>query len=187
MQFSVKNIHKKYRNNIVLNGFNYEFNHNLYLLTGVNGIGKSTLLKIISGVINPSNDNYEINKEKVAYLCEKIELVNINVYRYLKAISQINEIEYDVKNELKKWNIPNKNIGNLSKGNKQKVSLIMMRYTNADIFLFDEPTDALDQDGVELFRNMITELLNLEKTIIICTHEKEYFRDFNYLELGLTC
>ena len=187
MMFSVKNIHKRYRNNIVLNGFSFDFEKRFFLLTGVNGIGKSTLLKIIAKVINPTNNNYNIKSGKVAYLCEKIELVSVKAKYFLKKISLINKIAFDVQKELEKWNVPNKNISSLSKGNKQKIALIMMKYTNADIFLFDEPTDALDQDGINLFKEMITYLIDNGKTIIISTHEKSYFYDFDYEELTLRC
>lgn len=186
MNLRLKNIHKRYLENTVLNGYSYDFEKGLYLLVGSNGIGKSTLLKIISGVIKPSNINYMIDKDKVAYLCEKIELANINVLCFLKMICKINNTTFDIEDEVKRWKIPNKNINNLSKGNKQKTALLMMRFTEADVYLFDEPTDALDQEGITLFQEMIAKLVDEGKTIIISSHEKNYFKDFSYKELGLS-
>ena len=185
MNFNIKNIHKKYHRNYVLRRVDLNFQEGIYLVTGINGIGKSTLLKIIAKVINPTNTNYIIDDVKTAYLCEKIELVNNRPFPFLKAICNINKVKYDVKKDLNLWNIPNKNITNLSKGNKQKVAILMMKYTNADLYIFDEPTDSLDKRGIELYCDLITDLLNEEKIVIISTHEPSYFKNFNYQEIKL--
>ena len=185
MSFSIKNIHKKYNRNYVLQRVNISFEDGLHLLTGINGIGKSTLLKLIAKVINPTNSNYIIETTKVAYLCEKIELVNDKPLSFLKSICKINNVKYDIKSDLKMWNIPNKNIMNLSKGNKQKVAILMMKYTISDVYLFDEPTDSLDKRGIELFTDIIKKLLDENKVVIISTHEPSYFTKFEYNEVKL--
>lgn len=187
MTFSCNNIYKKYQNNLVINKFSYKFDSGLYLLTGINGIGKSTLLKIIAKVIKPTNYNFVIDNVKTAYLCEKIELLNCKVYPFLKAVSKINKIKLDIKNELIKWNVPNKNIYNLSKGNKQKIAIIMMMLTDAEIYLFDEPTNALDSSGIILFLDFIKRLIEKKKIVIISTHDQDYFKKFEYEEISLSC
>ena len=131
MIFKVRNISKKYGRKIVLNKFSYEFKSGLYLLTGANGVGKSTLLKIISKIIYPSNENYYITDIKVAYLCEKIELINIRVINFLSKIAKMNGYEVDLKKLITEWKIPNKRVNNLSKGNKQKVAILMMLLTDS--------------------------------------------------------
>ena len=185
MRFEIKNIYKKYGKNIVLNKLDYVFRDGLYLVRGINGIGKSTLLKTISKIITPSNINYYIDKNKVAYLCEKVELANLKPQEFLNSICKINKSKHNIKEDLIKWNIPNKKIYNLSKGNKQKVALLMMRYTIADLYLFDEPTDSLDEQGIILFEEMISELLSDGKIVIISTHEPSYFKNFKYEVLDL--
>ena len=185
MNFNIRNIHKKYHRNYVLKSLNLSFESGMYLLTGVNGIGKSTLLKIIAKVINPTNNNYIIESEKVAYLCEKIELVNDKPLAFLKSICKINKVKFNIKSDLKLWNIPNINIMSLSKGNKQKVAILMMKYTKSRIYLFDEPTDSLDTRGIELFVDLIQQLLNDKKIVIICTHEPSYFKKIAYQEIRL--
>lgn len=183
MTFRVENVFKKYKKHYVLKRFNYEFSNGLYLFIGINGSGKSTTLKIISKIINPSNSNYYLSNVKVAYLCEKFELGNQKVLKFLKSIKRFNKSNLNIKGEMKKWDIPNKYINNLSKGNKQKCGILMMMLANRDIYLFDEPTDALDQKSIGLFTNYIKELIDKNKTVLIATHEKEYFKDFDYTEV----
>ena len=184
MIFKVENISKKYGNNVVLRDFKYEFNSGLYLLVGKNGSGKSTLLKIICKLINPTNSDYKISMIKTAYLCEKIELGNGNIKVFLNSIKSLYKSKINIKEELKKWNIPNKNIESLSKGNKQKSAIIMMMLIRADLYIFDEPTDALDTHAVGLFIEFIKELLQQDKIVIISTHEKKYFENLKYNEVS---
>ena len=185
MSFDVENIHKRYGNNHVLTRFNFSFNKGLYLVRGINGIGKSTLLKILARVCNPTNVNYIIEKKKVAFLCEKVELANIKPSSFLNTICKINNTKFNIEEDLKNWKIPDRNICTLSKGNKQKVSLLMMKYTTADIYLFDEPTDSLDECGIKLFISLVSELISNSKIILISTHEPSYFTKLKYKEVLL--
>lgn len=185
MQFSCNKIYKKYQNNMILNNFSYTFNHGLYLVVGSNGVGKSTLLKTLCKVIEPSNPNFKIDKIKTAYLCEKIELLNSKVYPFLNSIAKINNVKYDISKEMLIWNIPNKNIYNLSKGNKQKIGIIMLMVTDVDMYVLDEPTNALDELSIKLLKCYIKRLLDKGKIVIIATHSIEIFSDFNYKEIRL--
>lgn len=187
MIFKVRNISKKYGRKMVLNKFSYEFKSGLYLLTGVNGVGKSTLLKIISKTIYPSNDDYYITNTKVAYLCEKIELINIRVINFLSKIAKMNGYEVDLKKLITEWMIPNKRVNNLSKGNKQKVAILMMLLTDSEIYVFDEPTNALDEYAIGKLISFVNDLIKREKTVIISTHDKECFKYLKHEEIRLGC
>ena len=187
MIFKVKNISKKYGRKIVLNKFSYEFKSGLYLLTGANGVGKSTLLKILSKIIYPSNENYYITDIKVAYLCEKIELINIRVINFLSKIAKMNGYEVDLKKLITEWMIPNKKVNNLSKGNKQKVAILMMLLTDSEIYVFDEPTNALDEYAIGKLISFVNDLIKREKTVIISTHDKECFKYLKHEEIRLGC
>ena len=74
-----------------------------------------------------------------------------------------------------KYELPNKNISALSKGNMQKVGIIQMVLSEGDLYLFDEPTDGLDNISVELFVDDLKKLLEKGKTIIISTHKKSVY------------
>ena len=73
----------------------------------------------------------------------------------------------------------------LSNGNKQKVGLIMMSLVEADIYLFDEPTNALDDRTLNVFLELVNELIFKEKIVIISTHDKQLFNSFRYEEIRL--
>ena len=185
MEFKVRNLMKSYHKNIIINDFSYNFKSGLYLLTSKNGTGKSTLLKLLAKVINNDNKNSFIENKKIAYLCEKVEIGNCKALTFLRDISALNYSKRNIKEVMKEWKLPNKGIDYLSKGNKQKCSLLMIFLTDADIFLFDEPTDALDMDTVKLFINEVKKLLNDGKIVIIATHKKEYFKNLNYVLVDL--
>ena len=185
MKFNCSNLCKQYNKNVILDGFTFTFESGLYLIVGKNGIGKSTLLKTLCGVVKPSNQNYELDKVKMAYLCEKIELFSSKVLPFLKSVSRINKIKYDIEKEMLIWNLPNKNILNLSKGNKQKLGILMLMLTDADMYILDEPTNALDELSIKLLKYYLKRLLEKGKIILISTHSKSLFDNFEYKEIVL--
>ena len=185
MMASCSNIYKRYNRNLILNGFSYTFEPGLYLIVGKNGIGKSTLLKTLCGVIKPSNSNYVLDRIKTAYLCEKIELLNSKVLPFLKSVARINKMKYDIEKEMIIWNLPNKNIYNLSKGNKQKLGILMLMMADVDMYLLDEPTNALDDLSIRLLKCYIKRLLEKGKIVLISTHSKDVFEDLKYEEIML--
>ena len=79
-------------------------------------------------------------------------------------------------------------ISNLSKGNLQKVMIIQTIMNDADILIFDEPLNGLDPKMQNVFLNIIKELKNKNRLIIITTHYQKYYEDILdeviYLENG---
>ena len=185
MNFSCSNLYKKYNENEILDGFTFTFEPGLYLIIGKNGIGKSTLLKTLCGIIKPSNDDYKLDKKKTAYLCEKIELLSSKVLPFLKSVAKINNVKYDIEKEMLIWNLPNKNILNLSKGNKQKLGILMLMLTDAEMYILDEPTNALDELSIKLLKCYLKRLLDKRKIVLISTHSKSIFDNFSYKEIPL--
>lgn len=183
MTFKVDNLTKVYKKQRIIDRFSFEFNPGLYLFTGRNGSGKSTTIKMFADVIYPSNYSWYKSEARISYLCEKVELSNGKVTPFLKDILHLSKMTKNLKELMLKWNIPDKNMLHLSKGNKQKVGILMMLLSDSDLYLFDEPTDALDQKTIFLFVEAIKELLQKGKTVIISTHEKHYFAELNYKEI----
>ena len=118
-------------------------------------------------------------------MCEKIELLNSKVLPFLKEVAKINNVRYDIEKEMLIWNIPNRNIYNLSKGNKQKLGIVMLMLTDVEMYVLDEPTNALDETSVQLLKCYIKRLLDKGKIVIVATHSINFFSDLNYKEIRL--
>ncbi len=176
-------------------------------LVGRNGAGKSTFLKIISGVMIP--DSGEIAKKKeltVGFLSQEFTLDPLkNVYENVLdgAVGTINLIEeyentpFDSPNKhlleekilivdgwnlekkvellLKSLNAPGKekNIDQLSGGEKRRVALCRALISNPDLLILDEPTNHLDMNSIEWIENFLSEY---NGTCIFVTHDR-YFLD----------
>lgn len=158
---------KVYNQQKILKKVSYIFSNELYVLSGINGSGKSTLVKLITGIVKATNGRI-ITNGSVCYLPEKFELPrNMTTYNLLKLyVNKTKAIEL-----LEEWQIPNKRINSLSKGNFQKVGILFMLVNDASIYIFDEPTDSLDNKIVDTFKNAIKYLIERKKCIIIILHQ----------------
>ncbi len=168
LRISLKDVSKFYNKQLVLNRVNFDFYNELYVIQGINGSGKSTLVKTITNIVNKSNGDITVNG-KVCYLPEKFELPrNMTSYQvinlYIKKKQKIKEI-------LNEWEIPNKRLNSLSKGNFQKLGIVLMIIQNVDIYIFDEPTDSLDTEIIKVFKKAISLLKEQNKCIIVILHQ----------------
>ncbi|MDE7385286.1 MAG: ATP-binding cassette domain-containing protein [Anaeroplasmataceae bacterium] len=152
----------------------------LYLFVGENGSGKSTTIKLISHVIfNSSKEGKIINDfKRMVYLPDKRSYPKLlTVETYLKYYLPVAPSDKELELWMKKYHLPNKKIGSLSKGMLQKLGILQTILNAGDLYLFDEPTDGLDVDSIQLFKKDIKELLCQKKTIIISTHNKLLYKD----------
>jgi len=153
-------------------------------LVGVNGTGKSTLLKIIAGMDQPEKGIVALNKNiSTAYL-EQIPMFDAqdSVYDHIfqgKRLSE-NANDYDPHNHeikaiLDKLGIfqLDQKMSELSGGMMKKVALAQTLVKETDILLLDEPTNHLDMETVVWLENY---LVNTKKAIVMVTHDR-YFLD----------
>ena len=170
--------------------------NNIYIISGENGSGKSTLIKILlnlldiskgSILINGENiDNYDMESirknifsfcEQEPYLIKDSLLNNLNY-----ASNNPKNIEYYKSNELLNFvNKLDKNFyteltltnSNISAGQKQRIGIVRaLSKDTANVYIFDEPTSAMDREGIKIFINLMKEMKN-NNIIIIVTHENE--------------
>lgn len=153
------------------------------ILVGQNGSGKSTILKLIGNIINLNkNDQGKIINtfQKIVYLPEKNSLPKLmTAVEYLQTFFYTIKTKCNVKEVLQKYLVPNKRINTLSKGMLQKILIIQTIYSDADLFLLDEPMEGLDDFSRKIFKLDLIELLEKNKTIIISTHNQRYFKELN--------
>lgn len=151
-------------------------------LLGPNGSGKTTLIKMINGLLTPTQGSIKINgqyvgtetKAHVAYLPDRT---------YLSGGSKISHIlDYfcdfysDFSKEralemLHSLNIdPSSRLKTLSKGNKEKVQLILVMSRKADLYVLDEPIAGVDPAARDYILRTIINNYNPDATVIISTH-----------------
>lgn len=180
----IKNVDKLFDDKKVLDNVSLEVEKGKVLsILGPNGSGKTTLLKIISTLLRPSNDGYvEINgKRDKVYLKKSISfLMDRNILDEEMKIVEILNLyleffeDFDLekaKNLLDKLKLNlDSSISALSKGDKEKLSLIISLSRNVKVYILDEPISGVDLVSRIEILNLITENLNEDSILIITTH-----------------
>ncbi len=172
------NVSKKYKDHIVFNSVTIDMSEpNIYVFQGINGSGKSTILKVLAGIIYKSEGRMEKNVT-ISYLPDKFNMPKLmKAKSYVYNILKMRDLS-DLTDELiSKFQIPNKRIGDLSKGNQQKLGLLQVLYNEADCYILDEPLDGLDDFAKHLVKDIIKEYKENGKIIIMSLHGKNLFND----------
>ena len=155
-------------------------------LLGPNGAGKTTTMRMITGFLSPSEGKILIDgidvrenpvetKKKIGYMPESAPLYGeMIVEDYLKYVAQIQGENPEDRipqlcQECGLKEIMDKNISELSRGNRQRVALAHALMANPEILILDEPTSGLDPNQVEDVRNIIREI-GKTRTVIVSTH-----------------
>ena len=180
----INNLTKKFGNFVAINKFSLEIRKpGLYLFVGDNGSGKTTLFNIISGLIHPDEGNIIFKNSNDADLRRK--QIGISTEPFITepslTVIEIAEIVQKVKHVsaeesarfLKLWEIwiaREKPFKALSTGMKKRLSLALSMPGNPDFFLWDEPFNGLDPLGIKLLNEIILDLTEQGKTILLSTH-----------------
>lgn len=190
----LENITKKIKKNQVLNGISYTFEDGkVYGLYGINGSGKTMLLRAISGLIRMDSGKIMVNGEilgkkisfpqNVGIVIENMQLLpECSAKRNLEMLSKIKKVadEKDIISVLKRVGLEpdsDKKVKKFSLGMKQRLNIAQAIFEKQEIILLDEPTNALDEDGIKLIYEIIREEKERGATIIISTHHKEDLKE----------
>lgn len=179
----LKDLSKSYGSKKVLKNVNLNIEKGkIYGLLGPNGSGKTTIIKIINGLLQPTNGSILINskipgidsKKIISYLPERTYLnMNFKVTEIIELFSDFYE-DFDSKKalkQLKKLNInPNDKLKTMSKGTKEKVQLVLVMSRKADLYILDEPIGGVDPASRDYILETILNNFNEGSSIIICTH-----------------
>ncbi len=195
MKVSFLNVWFKYDTTWVLKDVSLEFESGrMYLILGENGSGKSTFLKIMSGILRPSKGEILINDEPVKDVWELRKRVG---YVFQVPSSQIvgSTVEEDVAFALENMGLPRSKmvervewalsvVGlsdlkkedplNLSGGQKQRLAIASILAMSPDFLALDEPTSMLDPESKKEIMEVIKQLKKEGKGIILVTHDLEY-------------
>ena len=143
-------------------------------LIGKNGVGKSTLLKLIVGDLKADSGEIKIgSRVKIGYLSQGHEELNENVTPLEELVNEFGLTLERARAELARLDltaqIVEKNISELSGGEKTRVALAKLILTGANFLLLDEPTNHLDLPAREAIESA---LKNFDGTILIVTHDR---------------
>jgi ABC-2 type transport system ATP-binding protein len=186
----VRNLSKKFGNIVAVNGVSFTVNKGEVVgLLGPNGAGKTTTMRIVTcylpatsgtalvGGFDVFENSLEVRK-RVGYLPENAPLyLDMPVLDFLQFISAIRGIpKQETKSRIRKMvevcgleSVINRDIGELSKGFRQRVGLAQSLIHDPEILILDEPTVGLDPTQIIEIRELIKEI-GKEKTVILSSH-----------------
>ena len=186
----VKNLNKIYDKIIAVKDLTFEINKGKIIgLLGPNGCGKTTTIAMILGLLKPTSGEViikgkNIEKERINLL-EKMNFIspyvelpkkltveeNLKVYADLYGVTNANEKIYELVNELRLNEFFKKKTGELSSGQKNRISLAKALINDPEILLLDEPTASLDPETGDFVRSFIEHYSSKTNvTILLASH-----------------
>lgn len=188
LMINIKNVDFSYsRNTKLLSDLSLHLETGrIHGLLGKNGEGKSTLLKLISGLVFPLKGSIEtmgFNPQKrlpemlqeIFFLPEELPQLTLSIENYEKVYAPFypNFNAEQFNQYLKEFEIDNKKsmLNKLSHGQKKKVFVSFGLATNTKLLLMDEPTNGLDIPSKGQFRRMVASALDENRCLIISTHQ----------------
>ena len=191
MFIQIKNLSKVYKKYLAVNKISFEMEKNKTIgLLGPNGCGKTTSIGMMLGLITPSDgeiliDNKNLNSferdeilARFNFASPYVELPkkltvrqNLEIYGRLYGVKNLEKNINEISSDLDIKNFFNFRTGELSSGQKNRVSLAKSLINNPEILLLDEPTASLDPDIGDFIRGYIQEYKKKNKvTILLASH-----------------
>ena len=191
MKIEIKNVTKIIKKTKVIDSVSLKFEGGkIYGLSGKNGCGKTMLMRLISGLIYPTTGEIIINDKILGRDCSFPEsigllienpafLTDYTAYENLKMLNGmvgkklskeeildvIESVGLDPKDKRKYYKF--------SLGMKQRLGIAAAIMGKPEVILLDEPINAIDVDGVSEIRNLIRDLRDEDRVIVIACHDKE--------------
>lgn len=190
MEIKLRNVSKKFKDNIVISNVNLTFNEGkIYSFIGRNGCGKTVLLKLICGFYKPTTgkvlyDDIDINKDvKIApntrALIENPDFIlTLSGYENLKLLADIQKKigKKEIENALIAVNLfesKDKLYYKYSLGMKQKLGIAQVIMEDPNVIILDEPFNGIENESVDKLRSLLLEEKSRGKIILIATHIHE--------------
>jgi ABC-2 type transport system ATP-binding protein len=188
MSIRLHRVSKKYGDQQAVNQISFEVSKGQVVgFLGPNGAGKSTTMKMITGIIQPDEGCIEVcgmevigeslaTKKRIGYLPEHNPLyLDMYVREYLAMIASFHgmrEADKKMQEAIERTGLlleANKEIGQLSKGYKQRVGIAAAILHDPEVLILDEPTSGLDPNQILEIRSLIRQL-GKEKTVLFSSH-----------------
>ena len=181
----VKNIHKSFGKNQVLRGIDLEIpKGGITAVLGPNGSGKTTILKIILGLVRPDRGTLHWHSDikfgdfqyrsKIGYLPQIARFPeNLKIRELFSMITDIRQQPCDLQaliNDFKLGPFLDQRLAHLSGGTRQKVNTILTFMFDNELFILDEPTAGLDPVAMLKLKKVIQNRCDQGKTVLFTTH-----------------
>ena len=191
MFIEIKNLTKNYNKFLAVNKINFLIQKNKTIgLLGPNGCGKTTTIGMILGLVTPSSGEIKIENKNIStfkrdeilkrfnFASPYVELPkkltvrqNLEIYGRLYGIKNLNERIDEISEDLNIKNFFDRKTGELSSGQKNRVSLAKSLINKPEVLLLDEPTASLDPDIGDFVRSYIQDYKSKNKvTISLASH-----------------
>ena len=179
----IKNLNKSFDNKEILKDINITISSGRIVgLLGKNGVGKSTLIKLINDLLTPTSGEILIKGNKIGVETKKI-ISYLPERTYLNKQMKVSEVinyfedfytDFDsnkAKKLLKDLDLDtNQKLSKMSKGMQEKVQLVLVMSRNADLYVLDEPLGGVDPATRDYILDTILSNFNENASVIISTH-----------------
>lgn len=197
----IKNYCKSIKSRLILNNVSYNFEYGkIYGIYGHNGSGKTMLLRAIAGLLVPDSgsvviDGKVLHKDmsfppSIGIVIENMNLLpQYNAFDNLKILGKIKKTATDeyIKTALERVGLKSDlKVKKFSLGMKQRLNIAQAVFEKQKIILLDEPTNALDNDGVQLIYKLLKEEKERGALVVITTHHKEDLEEVCDVVLKMT-
>ena len=188
MKIEIEHVSKKIKDALVLDDVCMTLESgNIYGFQGVNGSGKTMLMRAVSGLMYPTSGTISIDgkvlgknmafPEKIGMLIENPAFIDSYTgYDNLKMLASINKGEVDISRALETVGLnpqDKRKYRKYSLGMKQKLAIAQAIFEHPKLLLLDEPTNALDEESINDIRKLLLELKEKGVLIIVASHNKE--------------
>ena len=195
MGLKIEKVNKRFGEKIAVNNISFEMSKpGVFGLLGTNGAGKTTTIRMMLGILKKDSGEITWNGKSVerknvnfGYLPEERGIYpKTKIYEQLMYFAELKgmkkqdaskEIDYWM-NRLKVEEYKNMQAEKLSKGNQQKIQFISAILHDPELIVLDEPFSGLDPVNTELLRDVILELVEKGKYIIMSSHQMTSIEEF---------
>lgn len=190
MSIVLENVSKKFKDNVLFENLSTEFHSGkIYGIVGENGTGKTMLIRMITGLVKVDSGSIIIDGQRIrkdVHFAPNSAMIieNLRFDKYLTGFENMKQLakiknkidDATIKEWLSKVGLDEKKdvlVAKYSLGMNQRLAICQALMEDEKYLFLDEPTNALDEDGVIQIRKLLMEQRNRGKCILIISHNKE--------------
>lgn len=199
---TVQDVSKKFRRNQILNNVTLNINEGVtYGLVGPNGSGKSVLMRLLCGILTPDSgtvniapaflspeggfpEQFGIIIDRPGFIPTKTGMGNLKFLASLRNLIDEDKIRDAIEQVGLNPDNPDR-VSRYSLGMRQRLALAQAIMEDQKVLILDEPFNAMDTQGVEIVRNIITTARQNGKTVVFTTHDQREIDTLSDIQLRI--